>query len=387
VFPLVYIVMILGMIKVAIAGIAPVLAPAAAELITLVDRWLIDLVEVLASLPGATLTVAPPPWWLVGTYYLCLLALVWRFQPTGIREGEAARTHDRPADAGTRWARRLSLVLPVAFVVALVGWRWQEGVTDRMVVTVLSVGAGAATVIELPDGQTVLYDAGSRSPQDVGRSVVVPYLRHRGIRRIDRVYISHPNLDHFSGLPAILEEIDTGPILINRHFELLCPRRSPGRHLLDLLAEREHPVKTLDPAEMRWELGGVTFEAMSPRPGHDPSASANDASTVLRLTYAGRSVLLTGDIEEQVQRELLGLADLRADVLVLPHHGSVRPSTESFVSAVGAEATIRSSYQRLADTFSGIGQAVEPAPLYNTADVGAVQVTIDRHGVEIATTR
>jgi competence protein ComEC len=206
VFPFVYVVMILGMVKIAMAGVAPALAPAAGEVVTLVDGWLINLVELLASLPGATLTVTPPPWWLVGTYYLCLLGLVWRFQPPRARKGEAKRAHDRPADVGTRWPRRLSLALLVTFVAALTGWRWQESTADRTVVTVLSVGAGAATVIELPDGRTVLYDAGSRSPGDVGRSVVVPYLRRRGIRRIDRVYISHPNLDHFSGLPTIVEE-------------------------------------------------------------------------------------------------------------------------------------------------------------------------------------
>jgi competence protein ComEC len=157
--------------------------------------------------------------------------------------------------------------------------------------------------------------------------------------------------------------------------------------LLDLLAERNHPVEPLDPTATRWELGGVTFEALSPQGKQDPPPSANDASTVLRLTYANHAVLLTGDIEEQVQRALLHRGNLRADVLVLPHHGSVRPSTEKLVDAVGPAVTIRSSHQRLGDTFSGIRQTVEPAPLYNTADDGAVQVTIDRGGVRVTTTR
>ncbi len=387
VFPFVYVVMVLGMVKIAIAGVAPALAPAAGEVVTLVDGWLINLVEVLASLPGATLMVAPPPWWLVGTYYLCLLGFVWRFQPPTGRERAAKPATDRTAVPPMRWRRHLGLAVLVTFVAALTGWRWQESVADRMVVTVLSVGAGAATVIELPDGRTVLYDAGNRSPGDVGRSVVVPYLRHRGIRRIDRVYLSHPNLDHFSGLPSILEEIDTGPIVVNQYFEPLSPPRSPARHLLDLLAERNHPVETLDPAATRWELGGVTFEALSPHGEQDSLPLANDASTVLRLTYENHSILLTGDIEEHVQRALLHRGDLRADVLVLPHHGSVRPSTEKLVDAVGPALTIRSSHQRLADTFSGIRQTVEPTPLYNTADVGAVQVTIDRGGVRVTTTR
>ncbi|GAG33565.1 unnamed protein product, partial [marine sediment metagenome] len=240
---------------------------------------------------------------------------------------------------------------------------------DRLVFTVLSVGAGSAMVFELPDGRTVLCDAGSSNPYDVGRSTVVPFLRHRGIRRIDRVYLSHANLDHYSGMPGILEEIETGPIIVNEYFPRRSPPSSPSRQFLDILAKRDHTVEIMNPSKPRWELGDVTFERLSPSGEPDENLSTNDTSTVLRITYAGHSILLTGDIEDRTQRALLQKkGDLGADVLVLPHHGSVRSSTKAFIEAVGADAVIRSSHQRMSETYSGLRECVGAIPLYNTVD-------------------
>ena len=244
-----------------------------------------------------------------------------------------------------------------------------------------------ATVIELPDGRAILYDAGTTSPYDVGRSSIVPFLRHRGVGPIDRVYVSHPNLDHFSGLLAVLDDVPTGPIVVNEHFEPKTSRTSPSRYLLRLLRERGHEVRTVGPAVQTWELGGVTFERLWPPENYDDSLSSNDSSTVLRLSYAGRSILLAGDIEDRPQRALLHAGNLRADVLVLPHHGSVRPSTKEFLDAVGAGVLIRSSGQRMADTFNGLQEAAGVTQIYNTADVGAVEVVIDQSGVRVSTIR
>lgn len=251
-------------------------------------------------------------------------------------------------------------------------------------VTVLSVGAGSATVIELPNGGTVLYDAGSTSPSDVGRNVVVPFLRHRGIGRIDRVYLSHPNLDHFSGLPTIVSEIPTGPIIVNRYFEKRSGPRSPSRHLLKLLGKSNHTVRTIDPSGGSWTLSGVTFEYLSPAADFPKEVTTNDTSTVLRLTYGGHSILLTGDIEEQALRALINHGNLHADVLLLPHHGGVEASTPAFIRAVDPIAVIRSSAEPMRETLNGLPNAVGSIPLYNTADVGAIQIVIENGRLTIA---
>jgi competence protein ComEC len=273
------------------------------------------------------------------------------------------------------------------FALSAAGWCWPEGKRDQLRVTVLSVGPGLATVIELPDGRTVLYDAGTSLPSDAGRTVLAPFLSERGIRRVDRVYLSHPNIDHFSGLPTILDQVTTGAVMVNSCFEPKSGPRSPSRHLLDLLAARGHRVEALDRSLRTWEFGGVTFELLSPTGDCDPSQSANETSTVLRLSYAGHSILLTGDIEDRTEGALLDRGDLHADVLILPHHGSVRKSTAPFIRAVGPGAAIRSSGERMDQTRSGLNALVGDIPLYNTADVGAVEVVLDDDGVRVSTLR
>ena len=100
--------------------------------------------------------------------------------------------------------------------------------------------------------------------------------------------------------------------------------------------------------------GGAEFEILWPPPDLPSTVDANDTSSVIRLSYAGHSILLTGDIEQYAQQALLKTADLHADVLVLPHHGRVRTTTAEFIREVGARVLIRSSGERMADTGSGL---------------------------------
>jgi competence protein ComEC len=386
VFPLVYVIIILGFTKILVEAVSPGWGSLLTGPITLLDSWLIRFADGLGSLPGASCTVPTPPWWWIVSGYVFLLLLAWRFHPT-VPVGDNPRARrESVTPSRPRWLGAACGITLVAFVLSSVAWYWPK-TPERLLVTVLSVGAGTATVIELPDGRTILYDAGTSSPVDVGRNTVVPYLRHRGIARVDRVYLSHANLDHFSGLPSILEEIDTGPVILNEYFETGSTPKSPSRHLLDMLAEREHPIETLDPTTSDWDLGGVTFELLAPRGDFDESLSTNDSSTVLRLSYAGRSILLTGDIQERTQRALLQRGGLHSDVLVLPHHGGVRSSTRAFLDAVDAGILVRSSSQPMDETFNGLQAVVGATTLYNTADVGAVQVIIDEDGVRILTMR
>ncbi|UCC31520.1 MAG: ComEC/Rec2 family competence protein [Phycisphaerales bacterium] len=384
VFPLMYVVMIVGLIKIVVSVGFPALSIIIANLLAVADRFLIWIVENLSSLPGASIPTATPSWWLIAAFYVVLVLFAWAFSPGPRHLSEESIRSTRMIPVPRRWLKAASLLAFALLIVTTVVWPYTRQLSDRLVVTVLSVGAGSAVVIELPDGHTILNDAGSRGPYDVGRNTVVPFLRHRGIRRIDRVHVSHPNLDHFSGLPSILEEVDAGPIIINPCFEPRSPPRSPARHLLDLLADRGHPVEILGPADRRWELGGVTFELLSPFGDLDESISVNETSTVMRLSYGGHSMLLTGDIEERTLRALLERGALRADVLVLPHHGSVEPTSKAFVDAVGARALIRSSHQRMDETFNGLQAVVGTTPLFNTADLGAVRVVIDETGVRVA---
>ena len=396
VMPLVAVVMGVGFAKILVAAIIPTAASFMQQILSIVDAALLATVEFLSRAPAAVVELPPFTPWLWPAFYLFLLTLVWR-----IGDGRSTSSSVPGNEEQRKGARRVvvvargvSLTLVVALVVAgcFSGRR-----LNQLVITQLAVGAGTATVIELPNGKTIMYDAGSSSPYDVGRYTILPFLRHRGITSLEYVIVSHANLDHFSALPTLLEEGSVGHVQVNQCFEAKSPDRSSGASLLAYLQAKGCSVEVRSKSPASWSEGEVLFERLWPPEGIDDRAmpacgslSTNDTSTVLRISYANSSILLTGDIEERAQRALLQRGDLGADVLVLPHHGGVRPSTAAFIKAVGAATLIRSSHRqsqlggrRSSDTGSELTAAANGTPIFNTADAGAVRVAIDAGGVQV----
>ncbi len=157
------------------------------------------------------------------------------------------------------------------------------------------------------------YDAGSIRADIFGR-VILPFLRSRRIFRVDALVISHDDSDHNSGVPAFL-----GQFNVTRY----CAPRS--------LVARE-----------RISLRGAEVEVLWP--AFPEELSDNDASTVLRIRTGGTSILLTGDLEEEGFEGLLKTgADLKADILVLPHHGRPNHAAKQLIDAVRPRILISSN--------------------------------------------
>jgi competence protein ComEC len=229
-------------------------------------------------------------------------------------------------------------LLAVAAAVSLgaraVARRWDDGLS----VTFLDVGQGDAALIEGPRGQVMLIDGGGavdpRSRFDPGARVIEPVLRRKTIDRIDVMVLSHPHPDHLNGLLRLLERFEVKALW------------SSGDHgnnpayarLLQLARRRGTPVSRPRPGP----LGGLTIQPLHPFVGTEigppPGLGVNDASLVLRVGFAGRWLLLSGDIEEQGEAELVGGASLTgqlaSDLLKVPHHGSRTSSGEALLDAV-----------------------------------------------------
>jgi competence protein ComEC len=128
--------------------------------------------------------------------------------------------------------------------------------------------------------------------------------------------------------------------------------------------------------------GQVAIEVLWPPP-RAQFKNANDTSVVLRLTYAGRRILLCGDIGPEPQTQLIAAGDLKADVLVLPHHGSVDLMTEPFLRAVDPAVCIRSGGRRNAGPSGGIHSLMGDRQFYDTARDGAVTVCITPKDINV----
>lgn len=385
IFPLMSLVMGLGFAKLVLTPISPTLSGILGMGLSLLDRIIVTIVQWMSQFPGANASTPQPTWWLIATYYAFLLAIILRFDPrrnsAPLQEienqsEESVNNFDQTKPVPyLRFFNSLFAASSIALVVSIVVWCIPPTPSGILRITALSVGRGSTTVIELPDGKAVLCDVGSSATNDVGENVVLPFLRYRNIDRIERTYISHPNMDHFSGLPSVLRGINCGPVLVNEYFAPMSEPSSPSKHLLKLMEQSGHTPTTIESSDRTWSVGDVTFDILWPPPGQRFTKD-NDTSTVIRIAYAGRSVLLTGDIEEAAQERLIALGGLSADVLFLPHHGSVRPNTRRFIQAVAPSIAIRSAIERMDENTTGLAETVDDLPLLNTADVGAIEITI-----------
>ncbi len=325
----------------------------------------------LAAIPGTSIAMEPPSVVWVALCYVVMLLLLWRER--GARLGLPVLRLPRHA------LRIAAVVLAVWPFVPVKAWL-RPG--DRVTVWTLAVGNGTATVIELPNGRTLLYDCGSRSPFDAAGRAVVPFLRERGIREIDWAFVSHPDMDHYSAIAGVADVIPIRRLALNEHFKDFGADQSAVAGFVEEMRRRGIPVEHI---RRGWKLpdsGDVTVECLWPPGAGAYITNDNSSSTVLRIDYKGRSMLLPGDIDNYALDQLATLGGVSSDALQLPHHGSVTASTKQFLDVVGAKTAVRSSGQHDRDTRNGLMSLVGGMEYLNTADRGCIAVVLTPGGVE-----
>jgi competence protein ComEC len=226
--------------------------------------------------------------------------------------------------AWPRWAGRRKGLLPGWTVLAalllgpLVAGALNRGTVELVV---LDVGQGDALVLRSPAGRWILVDAGPRSESfDAGARTVLPYLRQRGVPALELLVLTHPDMDHVGGAPAILLDFPVEGVM--------DPGAAVGKEVfLDALhaAQARGVPWRVAGAGDSLNLDGVVLRVLAPDSAGRAMAGedANAASLVLELRYGAFSALLTGDapsvVEEGVIRRLLSP---KVQLLKIGHHGS-----------------------------------------------------------------
>lgn len=262
----------------------------------------------------------PDTWWLIlyGVFF-GLLPVLWKIG------------YHRRRDLW-RYAAILFLLLVLA--------RQPFSGASEVRITFLDVGQGDSIVVEIGKKKVYLIDAGGtppypnreswrekRDPFEVGKDVVVPFLRARGIERIDYVVMTHGDHDHIGGMSAILSRFSIGAVLVNG-----TPPREKEEELLAQIRGRGIPVLSGRPGGSWTDAPGVEWTWHHPE--RDAVYTGNDASVVLLLKAYGKTVLFTGDLEEKGEQMLSARLPTSVDVLKVAHHGSNTSSTADFLAAV-----------------------------------------------------
>jgi len=282
----------------------------------------------------------------------------------GLLPAISARKWTRLADrilpaAGFQGARLVACAAIFALLIATINRPFSSAPRGKLAVYFLDVGQGDSALVVFPRGSTMLVDAGGeihigRSPNHasgqqgvesdedglekgfdeyaagIGEMVVSRFLWSLGLRRIDYALATHAHEDHIGGFEAVLRNFGVGELIVGH-----SPKSSSEFRRLVRRAALEH-VRVVSMSQGdKTTVDGVMIEVLWPPQGDENSKSGNNDSVVLHLKYGSVSIMLTGDIEGPAETWLCARsADMHADLLKVPHHGSKTSSSDQFIDMV-----------------------------------------------------
>jgi competence protein ComEC len=328
---------------VAIVGLfTPLVAQILGWLAWLFLSYLLLLVQGFDALPFSHIEVSTVPGWQVWGYYI-ILALVMaslsrRKQLTAFFSKLAFRVKGMAAAIPKPQLRfPAKWLIPPLLVIAILVWSVVLTMPDdKLHVTFLDIGQGDAILIQTPNYQNILIDGGP-SPQAINLelSKKLPFWD----RRIDLMISTQPQADHITGLVEVLRRYKVAQVL-----EPGVPYSSSSyQQWLELVDEKgiKHDIAR---AGQEIDLGdGVKIEMLNPPEMHfeGTSSDVDNNGVVLRLSWGEISFLLTADIRQEAELELITQrANLRSTVLKVAHHGSKTSTSPQFLAAVDPEMAV-----------------------------------------------
>lgn len=391
----------LGMVSLCLSFVAPPLASVPAAIVMWLSDLLFQAVEWTSTQERFQLSWAKVPVWWIVTYYMLLIGfvIVW---PHLRDEGRL------------RW-RRIVSVMTASLMLALLVYGYAGNHLARTgIVSALDVGQGDAILIRTPHGKHILVDGGGiirfaksgeewrerKDPFEVGKDLLVPLIKRRGIHKLDAIIATHQDTDHIGGLHAVLEHIPTERILFNG----TAKQSAAWERLVQSAESRGIPMYPVS-SGMNWEVDAHTsLTFLHPIGGFQGgsfvpvAADQNDLSVVFVLVMYEATFVMTGDIGTREEQEILrhlresnisgDMQRQAVDVLKVAHHGSKYSTSDEWLAywqpTTGVISVGRNHYGHpTAEVLERL--AARQIQTYRTDLHGEVQYMATPHGLKLRT--
>ncbi len=307
------------------------------------------------SVPIGHFFLPGPAWWWVAVFYVAMLyVMIWgnRLLPL-------------------RWQLA---TLALWILVGLVPFMTRGWTHNGLECTVVAVGHGECIALEAPGGATMLYDAGGIGSPEYATQSIADFLWNQGIVRIDGIVLSHADTDHYNAVPGLLERFSVGAIYVSPLMFRSAEYGGP-KALHDAIVRAGVPIRKIWSGDQLHVGPDVTIQVLHP-PRKGVLGTDNANSVTLGVEYAGRRILLPGDLESPGIDDVMAELPYHCDVLLAPHHGSRRSDPPGFAAWSTPNWVVLSG---------GGGELVEPvirtyehegARVLVTSEVGAVHFRV-----------
>ena len=338
--------------------------------------WLYEkCCEIGMGIPGARMIAGKPRLWQIAAYYILLAAALVFLRRLRRKEIKKA--------SGMETAGRIRIMPLLALAAGIFILTFRFGEEGRLSVTILDVGQGDGIFIQGPAGGTYLIDGGSSDIKKVGQYRIEPFLKSRGVGRLDYVLISHGDSDHMNGVKDLIERrkigIEIGTLVLPMQEawdEALCS-------LADMARQAGIQVAAIGPGQGIQEKEAA-LSCIQPAKG-DEIQPGNEASMVLALSSGEFDMLLSGDVEgkgeELLTERLTKTEQARTwEVLKVAHHGSRNSTSERFLQSVQPAFAIISAGEQNRyghphqETLVRLKE--RGIKIYSTQDKGAVMIEV-----------
>lgn len=296
-----------------------IIEPAGVFIFALLE-WPIDVLfwslDSLSQWPQSLIHIAEPSWLVK---IMVFFGSLWLLMPKGWHG---------------RWLGGI-LFFPLFFVEA------EKIPQGEIQLVVLDVGQGLAMMLRTRH-HTLLYDTGDNYNErfNMADKVIIPYLRLHGVDKVDKLIVSHSDRDHAGSYLELIQQIPVSAVMAGE-LEKLNVKSAPDSDKNRI----SKPVAVFSAEQcirgQQWQWDDVQFQILSPEKPLQ-GKKKNNRSCVLHITTASnQTVLLTGDIEKNTEKQLLNeYPELKADVLQVPHHGSITSSSSLFLKQLQPQIAV-----------------------------------------------